>query len=81
MRTTLSIDDDVLEAARVLAAARKASFRVIINEALRSGLSTLEGGMRSKAYRTEPRPMGVRPGYDLDNVQELLSRLEGEERR
>ena len=38
MRTTLSIDDDVLQAARALAAARGVSVGAIVSELARKGL-------------------------------------------
>ena len=40
MRTTLSIDDDVLEKAKATAAKRRLPFRTVINEALRAGLKS-----------------------------------------
>lgn len=78
MRTTLSIDNDVLERARRLATKLRKPFKTVVNEALRSGLSGMEGRARQRPYRTEPHAMGLRRGYDLDNIQELVSQLEGE---
>jgi hypothetical protein len=40
MRTTLSIDDDALEAARKLAQARNQSLGQVVSELMRRGLST-----------------------------------------
>ena len=81
MRTTLVIDDDVLDKARALASNRKISFRSVVNEALRAGLSIAEAPAKQKKYRTTPRPMGLRSGRSLDNIQELLAQVEGENRR
>jgi len=81
VRTTITLEDDVLELARALASARHASFRFIINEALRNGLAALGAEARQQPHRTRPRPMGLRPAFDLDNVQELLARLDGEDSR
>jgi hypothetical protein len=81
MRTTLVIDDDVLDRARTLAAKRKIPFRSVVNEALRAGLSTAEAPAKQKKYRTNPRPLGLRPGRNLDNIQELMAQVEGENRR
>lgn len=77
MRTTLTLDDDV--AVRLKAAAKHRSFRVVVNETLRAGLTALE-------KRTAPRPRHRTRGFDLgaslvgsvDNVEEVLSRVEGE---
>ena len=81
MRTTLVIDDDVLDHARVLASKRRVPFREVVNEALRVGLSIVEAPTKQKKYRTTPRPMGLRPGRNLDNIHELLTQVEGENRR
>ncbi len=81
MRTTLIIDDDVLDRARTLATKSKIPFRTVVNEALRAGLSMVEAPAKQKKYRTTPRPLGLRAGRNLDNVQELLAQVEGEHRR
>ncbi|MBI5014219.1 MAG: type II toxin-antitoxin system VapB family antitoxin [Deltaproteobacteria bacterium] len=78
MRTTLSLDDDVIDKARQVAAKRSTSFRSVVNEALRVGLEEVEKSTRRRPYRTKPHDMGLRPGYDLDNVQELIAHAEGE---
>lgn len=81
MRTTLSLDADVLEKARALAAKRRAPFRAVVNEALRAGLEQVERPPRRRRYRTRPRSMGLRRGRDLDNIQELLAQVDGEDSR
>ena len=81
MRTTITIDDDVLDRARVLANALGKPFRFVINEALRAGLEKVEKPAKRRPYRTKPRAMGLREGYDLDNIQELLAQVEGEDSR
>jgi hypothetical protein len=81
MRTTLIIDDDVLDQARALASERRVPFRVVVNDALRAGLSIVEAPAKQKKYRTTPRPMGLLPGRNLDNIQELLAQVEGESSR
>jgi hypothetical protein len=81
MRTTLNIDDDVLDRARSIAARRKTPFRTVVNEALRVGLASVEAPAQSRQYRTKPHKMGLRPGRNLDNIQELLAQVEGEDYR
>lgn len=81
MRTTLSIDDDVLERARALAAKMRKPFRSVVNEALRAGLDHVEQPAKQRPYKTEPHAMGLRPGRSLDNIQELLAQIEGEDSR
>jgi hypothetical protein len=79
MRTTIVIDDDVIDMAKAVAENRKKPFRVIINEAMRKGLPMIDTTENQKPYRMKPRSMGLKPGISLDNIQELLSQVEGED--
>jgi hypothetical protein len=79
MRTTIVIDEDVLDRARALATSRKKPFRSVINEAMREGLTLIESKQKQKPYRMEPRNMSQKSGISIDNIQELLSRIEGED--
>lgn len=81
MRTTLTLDDDVLERARALAAKLRKPFRSIVNEALRAGLDQVEKPAKQRPYKTVPHAMGLRSGRNLDNIQELLAQVEGEDFR
>jgi hypothetical protein len=81
MRTTLSIDDDVLEKAKATAAKRRLPFRTVINEALRAGLKALGTPQPAAPYRTEAHKLGLKAGRNLDNIQELLAQVEGEDAR
>ena len=78
MRTTITLEDDVVERARSAAARLRTSFREVVNEALRVGLETVDAPAAGRAYSTEPHDLGLKPGVDLDNIQELLARIEGE---
>jgi hypothetical protein len=79
MRTTLSIDDDVLDRAKEIAAKLREPFRKIVNEALRAGLDHVEQPAKQRRYKTEPHAMGLRFGRNLDNIQELVAQTEGED--
>jgi len=81
MRTTLNIEDDVLDQARKTAARLRSPLRRVVNEALRIGLGQVQKASAKKPYRTVPHDMGVRRGFSLDNVQETLAQAEGEEFR
>ena len=79
-RTTLTLDDDV--AAKLDAETRRSgrSFKETVNSCLRRALS--EPSRRpSKAFKVEARDLGLRPGLDLDNVEELLDQVDGPSRR
>jgi len=81
MRTTLSIDDDVLEKAKSAAAKTRLPFRTVINEALRAGLRTMATPPDAVPYQTKPHKLGLKAGKNLDNIQELLAQIEGEDSR
>lgn len=77
MRTTLTLDDDV--AVKLKAAAKDRPFKTVVNEVLRAGLKALETrGPRRKPYRTRGFNLGPALVGSLDNVEEVLSRVEGE---
>ena len=80
MRTTLTLDDDV--AVKLKAAAKHRPFKVVVNEVLRAGFSALEKRPRPrKPYRTPGFDLGPSLVGSLDNVEEVLSRAEGEDHR
>ena len=81
MRTTLTIDDDVLDRARAVAGRLRTPFRQVVNEALRAGLQAVEAPARARPYRTHPHKLGLKAGRSLDNIQELLAQVEGDDHR
>ena len=81
MRTTLTLDDDVLDRARALAEKQRSPFRRVVNEALRAGLKVVEKPAKTRPYETHPRKMGLKAGRNLDNIQELIAQIDGETHR
>jgi len=82
MRTTVIIDDDVLDKAKALATKLRTPFRHVVNGALPTGLQMVEDTPpRTRSYHTHPHNMGLKAGRNLDNIQELLSQIEGEDHR
>jgi hypothetical protein len=78
MRTTLSIDDDI--AARLERLRRKgdASFKELINDALRRGLEQIDAPpKKAKPHRTHSSKMG-KPLINLDNIAEAIAYAEGD---
>ena len=75
MRTTLTIDDDLAEALRDLAHRTRRSFKQVVNEAIRTGISGSRP--RPRRYRLKPAALGgVRPGFNLDQALEIADALE-----
>jgi hypothetical protein len=79
MRTTLTLDPDVAAKARKGAARLHRPFKEIINAALRVGLDRILSPPTAKPYQTKPSPMGLRRGFNYDNISELIASAEGED--
>jgi predicted transcriptional regulator len=78
VRTTLTLDDDV--AAKLRSEARESgrSVRDVVNETIRRGFATRREAEVAEPFRVASRDLGeLRPGLSLDNVAELLDRVEG----
>jgi hypothetical protein len=73
-RTTLTLDDDVAAGLRREARRRGAPFRLVVNEALRAGLAAPR---RTTPFRVDARPMRLRPGLDLDDIEGILDLVDG----
>jgi hypothetical protein len=82
MRTTLTLDDDVAARLEQERRKRRASFKTVLNEALRAGLDALQAPRRARPlFRTAGFDLGPSLVGSLDNVEEVLSRAEGEGHR
>jgi hypothetical protein len=82
MRTTLTLDDDVAARLRTAVKRQGRPFRAVVNDALRAGLARID-------ERTPPRKPHHTTGFNLgsslvgslDNVDDILQRVDGERRR
>lgn len=79
-RTTLTIEDDVMSQLNAEARRTGKPFKTVVNEALRRGLNGAASTPR-EPYRVVSKPMGLRSGLDLDDIEGLLDRIEGPDRR
>lgn len=77
VRTTVTVDDDLMAALQQLARERGTSFKDVLNATVRAGLHP--PGEATPAYRMPTRRMGLRPEVDLDKALRLASDLEDEE--
>jgi len=76
MRTTVTLDPDVVEHVKALARRRNLSFKAALNNAIRDGLAAERGGGR--AYRVPARAMRLRQGVDLTHALRMADSLEDE---
>lgn len=77
MRTTLTLDDDVAALLRQRAKERGVSFKEVVNDALRNGLTAELP--RPRRFRVQAHNMGAQPGINFDKALQLAADLEDEE--
>jgi hypothetical protein len=80
IRTTVTLDEDVLESARSFSRQHGIAFRQALNELVRRGIlfeKEAETAQAAQPFRVEPQHMGFRAGLNYDDVSELIEHLEG----
>jgi metal-responsive CopG/Arc/MetJ family transcriptional regulator len=80
IRTTVTLDEDVLERVRDASRERGSSFRDTLNELLRLALVT-EARQRKRTLVIQPFQMGYREGLNYDDIEALLEVGEGKAHR
>lgn len=78
MRTTLTLDPDVAKRLETEIRRRGTSLKEAINAALRVGLGMTDKPVRPKRFVLKPSDIGVRPGVDLDRMNQLVDDLDAE---
>ena len=81
IRTTVTLDDDVLERVKQESRSRGASFRDTINELLRIALLQTQAQPQRREFKVRPMHMGAIPGLNYDDIEGLISYAEGEDHR
>ena len=77
MRTTLTLDDDVVKELRAVARATGRSFKEVVNDALRRGLTAgASPALRPGRFRVRAKPCGFQPGIDLRKLNQLIDEME-----
>jgi len=77
VRIRITLDDDLAARLRERARERDLSFKAVLNEAIRSGLT--DSGDPSEPYRMTISPMRAKPEIDLTKALRLAGQLEDEE--
>lgn len=82
MRTTLTLDADVAARLEQLVRKRRKPLKAIVNEALRAGLDAIARPAPSrKPFKTKGFDLGPSLIGSLDDIEQILSRAEGEDHR
>jgi len=80
MRTTLTLEDDVAASLKRLSRESGRSFKQVVNDVLRRGLSTPEPSrVPTRRFRVRPFRSPFRPGVDPEKLNQLLDELEARE--
>lgn len=80
MRTTLTIDDDLMKALKDAAHRAGVPLKQLVNQALRRGLDVLEGSAPGKPYRCPTFSLGEPvSGWNLDKALAVADGLEDDE--
>lgn len=80
VRTTVTLDEDVLESLKLESRKRGIPFRQTLNEVLRAGLAGAPP-LAPRRLQINAQKMGQRPGLNYDSVAALLEIGEGEAHR
>ena len=81
IRTTVTLDDDVVARVKRESQSRGASFRDTLNDLLRAALLAVDDKPRRRAIRIKPAHMGYKPGLNYDNIESLIEYGEGDGHR
>ncbi|SOJ56605.1 Antitoxin VapB33 [Mycobacterium simulans] len=76
MRTTLTLDDDVVRLIEEAVHRERRPMKHVINDALRSALAPQPA--RQAPYRLKPHESALRSGFDLAGYNRLVDELENE---
>ena len=81
IRTTVSLDEDVLERVKAESRAPGASFKETLNDLLRLALIYKQAERPQSRFTVRPFHMGQLPGVHYDSVESLVANGEGEAHR
>lgn len=76
MRTTLTLDRDVAEGLKKEMRRTGQGLKATLNEVVRRGLRTGARPPRRERFEVQPHAFGVRPGVDLERVNQLVDELD-----
>ena len=76
MRTTLTLDADVVKLLEDEVHRARKPFKQVVNDALRRGLSPTAGPRRATSYRVRPHVAKLLPGLDRSRLNALADELE-----
>ncbi len=79
MRTTLTLDDDLAYVLKQRARLLDQSFKQVVNDTLRRGLSPGSADAPRRPYRVRTFSSDYAPGVDPDRLTDIANELEDEQ--
>jgi len=81
IRTTVTLDEDVLERLKQESRSRGVPVRQLLNDSLRKALLAAPSEIRKREFYVTPRSTGLRTDLGFDDIQGLFDYLDGPEHR
>ena len=78
MRTTLTIDNDIADYLREQTRLHEKSFKQVVNETLRRGMSPSANEKPRKPFKVKTFSSGYAPGVDRLKLNQLMDELDDE---
>ena len=75
MRTTVTLEPDLIKKIKDLAHRKGLSFKQVLNGLIRRGLSSSTRQEAATRYAVEPHSGGFRPGIDPGKLNQLVDEL------
>jgi len=79
VRTTVTLEPDLMKKIRSLANRQGVSFKRVLNDVIRRGLASPASQNPQPRYTVEPHAGGFRAGIDPDKLNQLVDQLEVED--
>ena len=76
MRTTLTLDDDVVKLIEDEVHRARRPFKQVVNDAIRRGLAPSRAARVTAAYRVKPHSAELQPGLDRNHLNTLADEIE-----
>jgi hypothetical protein len=77
VRVTLSLDDDIAAELRKAADRSGRSLEEALNDSLRTSMGPRRLDAPPRAFEVRAKALHARPGFNFDDIEELLEQAEG----
>jgi hypothetical protein len=77
VRVTLSLDDELAAELQKVASQTGRSLEEVLTTSVRASIATPRPPAASKPFEVRAKALHARPGFNFDNIEELLEQAEG----